>query len=150
MEENKDLKRIEELEQKIYELENNWKRALADYKNLEKRVTEEREEIFKFANQILISKLIFIMDSLEMLGDHLNDMGLNMILKEFRQILNDEGLEEIEAEGKDFDTGVMEAIEMIEGEEGKVIEVTQKGYMLRNKVIRPAKVKVGTKNTRKE
>jgi molecular chaperone GrpE len=49
----------------------------------------------------------------------------------------------IEAEGKDFDPNFHEAVMSVEGEEGKVIEETQKGYKLRNRVIRPTKVKVG-------
>ncbi len=139
---------MDELEQKVQELENNWKRALADYKNLEKRVSEEREEFVKYSNWVLISKLLPILDNLELLNAHMNDEGMNMILKEFKQILFEEGLEEIDAENKDFDSSLMDAVEIVEGEEGKVMEVMQKGYLLKNKVIRPAKVKVG--QTRKE
>lgn len=130
-------------EEKIKELVNNWKRALADYKNLEKRVAEDHVEIVRFANRTLILKLLWVLDNLEALEKHSNDNSIEIILKEFRQILIDEGTEEIEADGKDFDESEMEAIELVDGDEGKVIEVTQKGYKLHNKVIRPAKVKVG-------
>jgi molecular chaperone GrpE len=133
----------QELEEKIAELENSWKRALADYQNLEKRVIEERKEYIGFANRILISKLINVLDSLEILNKHTDDEGIKLIVKEFKQILSDEGLEEIKTEGEDFNMLVMEAAEMVEGESGKVIEVISKGYKLKDKVIRPAKVKVG-------
>jgi molecular chaperone GrpE len=127
----------------IDELTNNWKRALADYKNLEKRVAEDRLEVVRFANRTLILKLLAVFDNLEVLQKHSEDEGIEMILKEFRQILNDEDLQEIEAEGKKFDEAEMEAVELVDGKEGKVMEVTQKGYKLHKKVIRPAQVKVG-------
>lgn len=142
---NKKENKITELEERIKELENNWKRALADYKNLEKRVAEEREEIVSFSNWVLVSQLIPLLDNLELVQKHTDDEGLKMIIKEFDQILKNEGLEEIQAEGKDFDPMIMDAVEMVEGEPNKVSEVNQKGYKLKDKLIRPAKVKVGKK-----
>ncbi len=139
----KPLEVPENPKEKINELENNWKRALADYKNLEKRVSEDRVEIVRFANRTLILKMIWVLDNLEALEKHSDDDGIEMILKEFRQILVDEGLEEIDTEGKKFDESEMEAIELVDGDEGKVIEEVQNGYKLHNKIIRPAKVKVG-------
>lgn len=137
------------LEDKISELENNWKRALADYQNLEKRVAVEKSDIIEYSNRVLISKLLFIVDSLEMMVMHIDDAGLKMILKEFEQILKDEGVEKIETLGLDFDENTMDAIELVEIEDkkqiNKVMEVSQKGYKLKNKILRPAKVKVGHK-----
>jgi molecular chaperone GrpE len=137
-----------EQENRILELENNWKRALADYKNLEKRVAEEKEAVISFSNSLLLLRMLPILDNLKTLQKHIEDEGLKMIVKEFEKILKEEQIEEIEAMGKEFDSEKMDAIEMImssEDEEGKVVEVLQSGYMLKNKVLRPARVKVGTK-----
>lgn len=132
-----------ELEERIQELENNWKRALADYKNLERRVDEEKREVISFSNMLLISRLLPILDSLEMLEQHINDTGLKLTAKQLKQALEEEGLEKVNAEGKDFDPDTMDAMETVEGEQGKIIEVIQTGYKLKDKLIRPAKVKVG-------
>lgn len=141
---NTDLNtKIEELQLQVKNAEAGLLRALADYKNFQNRVEEERTEIIKYATQPLLQRLLFIADSLEMLENHLNDQGLTLIIKEFKQILNDEGVEEIKSDDKEYDVHTMEAIEMVEGEENKVIETTQKGYMCKDKVLRTAKVKVG-------
>lgn len=138
---------VTQLQEKIVELENNWKRALADYKNLEKRVFDERLELVKYSNEVLIQRLLFILDNLELVIKHDHSQGLELVLKEFKQILTDEGLEEIPVVDMVFDESTMDAIDTIEvydEEKGNmVLEVLQKGYLLKNKVIRPAKVKVG-------
>jgi molecular chaperone GrpE len=151
---NKDTKKeteklknkIIEIETKTIELENNWKRALADYQNLQKRTAEEKLNFINFANSTLIRKLLPILDNLEMTQKHLDDDGLKMIIKEYYQVLFDEGVAGIETEGKDFDPAVMEAVEMVEGPENKVISIVQKGYLLNGKLLRPARVNVGKGN----
>ena len=140
---NKYIAKIERLNTKIDELENNWKRALADYKNLQKRSEEERFEVVKFANGTLVQRLLFVLDNLELMAQHTDDQGVNLITKELKQILTDEGLQEIEISEGVFDATTMEAVELIEGDKNKVIEITQKGYFFKNKVLRPTKVKVG-------
>lgn len=132
-------------ENKIEELTNAWKRALADYKNLERRCGEERGAIIKFANFVLLERLVPVFDNLENLSTHINDKGLEIITKQLADILKDEGIEEIKAVGENFDPMFMEAIEAVEGEENKVVEVVLKGFKLQEKVLRPARVKVGKK-----
>ncbi len=141
----KDFSADEKASEKIAELENNWKRALADYQNLQKRVGEEREEIVRFANSMLILRILPILDNLYLMQKHNDDEGLRMTISEFERILVEEGVEEIDSEGKEFDAEKMDALEMVEGEENKVMEVVQKGYMYKNKVLRPTRVKVGGK-----
>lgn len=136
-------KENEEIKQDLKELENNWKRALADYRNLQKRVVEEKQDFVDYANASLIRRVIGVLDNLEMLNNHIDDMGLGMITKELKQILTDEGLKEIEAMGKEYDAQTMEAIEVIPGKKNLVLEVAQKGYFLKNKLLRPARVKTG-------
>jgi len=124
-------------------LTNNWKRALADYQNLQRRCEQEKAEFVLYAGSSLILKLLSSLDCLEKAQAHLKDEGLDLAIGEFKNILSEEGLEEIGVQGKEFNPVEMEAVETAQGEKGKVVEVLSKGYKLKNKVIRPAKVKVG-------
>lgn len=134
---------IKILKAKIEELEEKWKRALADYHNLEKRLEKKKEELVKFSNASLIDKLLSVLDSLEKAVDHLEDKGLKLVLEQFKAVLSSEGLTEIKAQGEKFDPEKMDAVEMVKGEKDRVFEAILKGYRLNNKVLRPAKVKVG-------
>lgn len=135
--------KIGDLEKKIKELEEKWKRALADYDNLRKRVDRERDDFVKFSSASLIDKLLFIVDSLEKCLEHLKDKGLELTLEQLKKILESEGLEEIKAQGKNFDPTTMDAVELVKGKKDRVAEVVLKGYYLNKRVLRPAKVKVG-------
>ncbi|OGC70339.1 nucleotide exchange factor GrpE [candidate division WWE3 bacterium RIFOXYC1_FULL_39_7] len=141
---------IGELETRLAEMENNWKRALADYRNFQKRSEEEKGFFIDFANESLIRQLLPVLDNLETLSNHIDDAGLQMIIKNFAQILAEEGLVEISAQDKEFDASTMEAIEMVEGKENTVIEVLNKGYLLKNKLLRPARVRVGSGDKKEE
>lgn len=138
------------LEEKLAEMENNWKRALADYQNLQKRAQEEKLSFAQFANGNILRKLLPILDSLEMMKNHFEDESLQMIIKELKDILEQEGIEEIKSEGANFDPNVMEAVEMVPGEKNKVIGVLQKGYLLKDRLLRPAKVNVGLGDQKKK
>ncbi|HOM78317.1 nucleotide exchange factor GrpE [Patescibacteria group bacterium] len=134
---------VKRLEKELGEMESNWKRALADYKNLERRTLEEKEEVAKFANFVLISELISVYDSLEMLKKHTDDKGIRMIVDQFGEILQHAGLERIKALGETFDESIMEAVDTREGDENIVLEEVNFGYRFKGKIIRPAKVVVG-------
>lgn len=135
--------RAQDLRKKATELENKWKRALADYDNLRKRIERERGDLVKFSHAALVDKLLPVLDSLEKSSQHLEDKGLTLSLEQFQKVLVSEGLEEIEVQGKEFDPEEMDAVEMVKGKKDKVIEVVLKGYALHGRVLRPAKVKVG-------
>lgn len=135
--------KIKQLEERIVELENNWKRAVADYRNLERRTAEEQTAFVAFANQILLSELLPVLDALEAADKHLNDEGLKLALKKFDEVLKIFNVVEIVALNQSFDHAKMEAIEQVDGEKDKVLEVCEKGYMISDKVLRPARVKVG-------
>jgi len=140
------IDQVKKLEERIVELENNWKRALADYKNLERRTAEEKQEFAEFANMVLIQRLLPIVDNLHMLEKHISDTGLKMIIKEFKQVLEDSGAISLKSLKKDFDADTMECVETLDCEvsdDGKVLEVITEGYKFRNKILRPAKVRVG-------
>lgn len=142
---NKEVE-IKALQEKVSEMEGNWKRALADYKNLVDRTNKEKKQFVEFANEVLVLKLLAVYDSLEMLGKYNQDQGLLLTIKQFEQVLKEEGLKEIEALGKEFNTNEMEGIEMVAGEKGIVVEVLTKGFYLKEKILRPARVKVGNGN----
>lgn len=141
---------VTELEERVSELEEKWKRAVADYQNLEKRVAKEQAEFAKFSNFILISKFLPVLDDLEEAVEKSGDEGFSKILKKFRGILEEEGLEEIKALGKEFDPEVMEGRRSPEAPSGakgdaesvKVVEVVRKGYTLNGRLLRPARVRV--------
>ncbi|MGB9706879.1 MAG: nucleotide exchange factor GrpE [Microgenomates group bacterium] len=134
----------------IADLENKWKRALADYDNLRKRVEKEKEEFIKYAGERILKKFLEVYDDLRVCESFLKDKGLSLICARFEEILKSEGVKRISAEGKDFDPQKMEAIEVAEGPENKVLEVVQDGWEMEGKVLRPAKVKVGGGEKAKE
>ena len=132
--------------QKHPDLEARWKRALADYDNLRKRVAKEKEDLVKFAHAGLIDKLLPVLDSLGKCCQHLKDKGLALTTEQFQRILTSEGLTEIKVQAEEFDPEKMDAVEMVKGKKNKVAEVVLKGYNVNGRVIRPAKVKVGQGN----
>lgn len=131
------------LKEEIQDLTLKWKRALADYQNLEKRTTQEKEEFAKFANTQLLLKILPALDSLEKAGEHLPDEGLSLAIRQLKEGLASQGLERIETLGLTFDPEVMECVEVSQGEEGKILGQARAGYKLNGRVLRVAQVKVG-------
>src|ERR1035437_4044761 len=131
------------LKELAQQLENQYKRALADYQNLEKRIAEEKISWLKIANKNLLLKLLPGLDSLLLAEIHTQDEGIKISIKHFLDILENDGVKKIETIGLDFDPNLMEAIGTAKGEEGKVIEEARTGYMLFDQVLRPAQVIVG-------
>jgi len=125
-------------------MEEKYKRARADYANLERRVQDRQEEFVKFANSVLILKLLPVLDDLEKATETSDDDGLKLLLKNLQGILKSEGIEEIKVKkGEEFDPNIMECTVAEGGGEGaKVSEVLRKGYKIKEKVLRPAQVKV--------
>lgn len=143
--------KYDDLKKQLEETTNNWKRALADYQNLEKRTREEKEEFGKYANRELILQLLPVLDTFEKLEAHLKDQSLSLAIKQFQDILARDGLERLGVLGKDFNPGEMECVEVVEGdEENKVVGEIRAGYRLKGKVIRVAQVKVAKKKIDKQ
>ena len=128
---------------KTPDFEERWKRALADYDNLEKRIEKEKREFVKFSNAILLDKLLAVLDNLEQAEAHLKDKGLTMAVNQMKMVLQTEGVEEIKAKGEKFDAQSMDCLEVVKGPKDTVVEIVNKGYKLNDQVLRPAKVKVG-------
>jgi molecular chaperone GrpE len=139
-----DNDQIKVLEDQVTDLDLKWKRALADYQNLEKRTDNERKSFIRFANAALIERILDIIDDLERASKHLKDDGINLIVKQFNDLLKEEQVEEIQALDQIFDPEKMECVEITSGEKDTVTRVTQKGYTMGELILRPAKVEVGS------
>ena len=148
-----DLKKeLKEKNKQIEEYMTRIKYLQADFDNLEKRVAKEKEEIKKIAKEDLILKLIDVYENLEraVKDGHRTKKkdllkGLEMTYRQLRDILKDEGLEEIEAVGEKFDPFLHEAVlreNRKDCEAGVILEEYQRGYKLNDRVIRYSKVKV--------
>ncbi len=128
-----------------------WQRTAADFQNYKRRTEQERQELALFANASLIINLLPIVDDLERalqsVDAHLAGLtwvdGIGLIYRKFRAVLEASGVKEIQTEGQDFDPRYHEATMFGEGEDGKVVAEVQKGYMLGDRVLRPAMVVVG-------
>ena len=149
--------KINTLEKELEEWKSAYARKLADFQNYSKRKDNELIELKKYAAEGLILKILDNVDNLERAvsaskenkdADSLIE-GLDMVLKGIKEVLTSEGLEEIEAEGKEYDPYEHQAM-MVENIEDKdnnvVLDVFNKGYRLKGKVIRPSMVKVNKKN----
>jgi len=147
-------KKIKQAEDKVHkELEivkGMLARALADYDNLNKRVDREREDLGKIASVGIIVRLLPILDNLESAQVHLKDQGLAISITEFKKVLSEEGLTEVEPKKGDvFDENTMEAIEVVNDvsdnnkSEAKVAEVVLPGWKFEDgAIVRHVKVKV--------
>lgn len=138
------------------EFKDKYLRAHAELDNARKRFTKEKEEYLKFANEKLLSEILYVVDNFDRAMEHMNDAqkvesvleGIKMIQKQFHWLLEQKGVIRIEAIGKKFDPALHEAIDYIEADEDKegiVIEEVQAGYLLNDRLLRPAVVKVGKK-----
>ena len=133
----------EELQKQIEEWKSKYLRALADYQNLEKRTSEEKQEIRRYASERILLKLLPVFDTLVKAQSHLNDKGLELVLKEFHAILLEQGVSRIDVVEKEFNPHEMECVEVVEGQDNVVVEEVLPGYMIHGKVLRVARVKVG-------
>ncbi|MBE0425284.1 MAG: nucleotide exchange factor GrpE [Nitrospirae bacterium] len=137
----------------LRQINDKYLRLYAEFENYKKRVSKDKEELIKYGNENLIYQLLSVIDSLELALKHASNedvpagfmQGVEFTLKELKKILGKFGLSAIDAEGKPFDPSVHHAMTVIERddiEENTVVEEMRKGYMLQNKVLRPALVTV--------
>jgi molecular chaperone GrpE len=146
-------KLLEKCEKEKKEYLEGWKRERADFLNYKKDEMERIEGLIKYANEELILKFLPILDNLEIAEKNISEnlkeneevKGLLQIKAQILDFLKSQGLSEIKALGELFDPHFHEAIDEIEDKEkdsGIIIEEVRKGYLLNNKVLRPARVKV--------
>lgn len=144
-------KQVENLENILKEKNEEILRRAADLDNYRKRLTKETEDKVRFANQAVVKDFLPVMDNIEMALQHAEEgsplrEGIELTIKSFKDALSKHGVKEVDAEiGTIFDPAVHEAIMMdnnTEYENNAVTLCVQKGYLLNDRVIRPAKVKV--------
>jgi molecular chaperone GrpE len=149
-------KELEELKEKYNDLNDRYLRLYSEFDNFRKRTNKEKLELIKSASEDLIVELLPVLDDFERglkaFQDHKADpeliAGVELIYTKLLNILKQKGLKPMDAMGKEFDTDYHEALTNIpapsEDMKGKVVDVIQKGYLLNDKVIRFAKVVVGS------
>jgi molecular chaperone GrpE len=154
---------VAEREQILAELqETNAKylRLYAEFENYKKRVSKDKEELIKYSNESLLYEILPFIDHLEMALKHASNevssglvQGVEITLRDLRKTLEKFGLTAIEADGKPFDPVVHHAMSQVERndtEDNTVVEEFRRGYMLRDKVLRPALVAVSKKTVKSE
>lgn len=137
--------KLEELKQQVEEWKSKYLRALADYQNLEKRSREMADMSRKFAAEVILARLIPVVDTFAKVKVHINDPGFDLAYKELTAVLTEQGVSAMQSLGKPFDPHEMECIEVVAGNDNEVVEELLPGYMFRGKVLRVAQVKVGKK-----
>lgn len=147
-----DLSQLEEFNENLKQEKDKYLRLFAEFENFKKRTTKERIELFKTAGQEVISSLLPILDDFEraivQTSDENEIEGFLLINNKLSDVLKGNGLTVTETKvGDTFDAEVHEAITLIPAPEtsqkGKIIDVTEKGYQLGDKIIRFPKVVVG-------
>jgi len=144
--------------EEIAQCQQRLQRLYADFDNYKKRTVRERMELIKNANADLIKEILPVLDNLERAYCSAQNSqqvealltGVEMIIRQLREVLGKAGVEAVEATGVPFDPHCHEAIIQVscDGlvEDNTIVEVLQKGYCLNNKTIRPAMVKVAKKD----
>ena len=143
-------KRLAEAEAKTSEYKDNWLRSQAEFQNYRKRIDRDNEMMYVSMKGDIIKKVLPVLDDLERAlqnrpAEDAWANGIELVARKFQNILESEGLKKIEALGAEFDPNFHEAIshEPANGAmSGHVIGVVQNGYMIGDRVIRPALVRV--------
>lgn len=145
--------KIAELQAKLDETENKMLRAQADFDNFKRRSRLDQEAAQKYRAQSLVSEILPALDNFERAlqieadNDQTKSLlqGMNMVYNQLAQALQNEGVESIKSVGEEFDPHLHQAVMQVEDENfdsNTVVEELQKGYKLKDRVIRPAMVKV--------
>ena len=142
---------LAEARQKAEEYLANWQRTQADFVNYKRRTEQERLDFNSFANANLITGLLPVLDDLERalaaipeeFAGHDWVEGVRLVERKFKTSLEGQGVKPILALGMAFDPNFHEAVRQDKGQEGTVIGEFQKGYLLHDKLLRPARVVVG-------
>ncbi len=152
---------LKEEAEKANEYKNQILRLHADFENSRKRFEKDKQDFVKFANEGIIFELLNVLDDLErtisLAESKHQDLpvflkGVEMILAHLYELLKENGVQPIEAEGKIFDPNFHEALMQVDDNqlpEHTVVEEMQKGYLLNQRVIRTSKVKVSKKTETK-
>lgn len=154
-EETAEQNREEELQAELDLINDRYVRLYAEFDNYKRRTAKERVELLQTAGKEVVSNLLTVLDDFDRalkMMENASDVtavkeGVALISQKFRKILQQEGLKEMNAVGQPFDADFHEAITKIPAQDdmkGKVIDEVEKGYFLNDKVLRYAKVVVGS------
>ncbi len=149
---------IDKLSIELQESKDKYLRLYSEFENFRRRTAKEKLDLISTANEDLMSALLPVLDDFERasksIGDEGGDSGsikegLDLIFGKFKKTLEQKGLKPMDTgQGSDFDPDFHEAITQIPAPskklKGKVVDVVEKGYMLKDKVIRYAKVVIGS------
>lgn len=143
-------KEIERHKNELNEQTDRYKRIMAEFDNYKKRSTKERETLYQSLVSDIYTSLLPVLDNLEKAAstkteDEGYQQGIELVLKQFKDVLHANGVEEIEAVGKTFDPELHEAVASVVDEnlgEKEIKEDYRKGYKIGNKVIRHSMVVV--------
>lgn len=150
---------LKEKAQQKDELWDKYLRLYAEYENAQKLWSKKQEELLRFANFRLLKELVGILDEWEVALKNLDKLetehfqGVEMIHKKFKEILFREGLKPIEIKDSKFDPHLHEVLSVEERadlEDYTILDVFQTGYLYKDKVLKPAKVKVSVKPREKK
>ena len=137
--------KLAELETELRRVTNRLAKALADYRNLERRMWDEVQREVDKVKEKLIKDWLEVYEAVEKMSEfYKRDTGMRVVLGKFQEVLKKWGVEEVDLNrGDKFDPNVAECVTVDVGEKDKVLEVVRKGYKLSGKLIRPVLVKVG-------
>lgn len=150
---------LKNLKKEYEDSNSNYLKSLADMENFRKRMNREKEESLKYSNEKLLRDLLPVLDFLDLAIGHsayyleqdssgnLKTFvdGVKLAYDEFVKILKSYGAEAIETAGKDFDANFHEAVEIVEDsglQDGKIIEEKRKGYVFKDRLLRPSMVSI--------
>ena len=145
------LEKAKEIQRTADENYDLYMRSLAEIENLKKRYQKDKSDLIKFSNESLVRQLLIVIDNLEKAVSAIQEEnsvdalreGVELTLKGLMDTLGKAGLEMVQAEGEPFDPNFHEAISELEdntAEPGAVLQELQKGYILNDRLIRPAMV----------
>lgn len=146
------LKEAEEEAQKNYD---RFLRVMAEFENYKKRIAKEKQDHLQHSQEMILKDLLKVLDDFDRIMDHLSDKesqtvqglveGIQLVHKDFFNVLKKFGLKPVTTENKNFDPHLHEAIGQVESNdhpEGKIIECHRKGYQLHDRLLRPATVTI--------
>jgi molecular chaperone GrpE len=146
---------IAALQQEKAQLEDRWLRLQADFENHRKRTLREKQEALSYGHELVVKDLLPVVDNLERAIEHASAssgadfegmvQGVELVRRELLAVLAKHGVSPIEAEGEVFDPNLHEALAQMEDDRvpaGRIGRMLQKGYRLRDRLLRPARVMV--------
>ncbi len=151
---DKVVSEVRAIEEKLAEMQDKYLRLSAEFDNYRKRTLKEKMELTKYAEENILAKIIPFMDDFDRAVQHIDTAeneamknGLNLIYMKFNEFLKQNGVTELEALNSDFNVELHDAVAKApvedESKKGKIVDVVLKGYYLRDKILRHAKVVVG-------